>query len=92
MDRVHLHMQCSVQHAASMSQMLTLELLQNWGISGFMKHIDKVEKFYRHRRDLIQVERYLFLCLARPSQDVFLLPHIPCTELQGGSILLVMLL
>ena len=31
-----------------------MELLSQWGISGFMEHVAKVEEFYRGRRDRMQ--------------------------------------
>lgn len=50
-DRINLHMQASVLHATSLSQVMASELLNKWGIDGFMSHVGKVEKFYKHRRD-----------------------------------------
>ena len=31
-----------------------MELLKQWGHSGFMEHVAKVEDFYRSRRDKMQ--------------------------------------
>ncbi len=35
-------------------QVMVMELLSQWGISGFMDHVAKVEEFYRGRRDRMQ--------------------------------------
>jgi len=32
-------------------QVMVMELLRQWGHSGFMDHVAKVEEFYRGRRD-----------------------------------------
>ena len=50
-ERVVLHMQSSLIHASSMSQVLTNELFNAWGHEGFLSHVEKVEDFYRQRRD-----------------------------------------
>jgi len=50
-ERIVLHMQVSVLHASSLSQVITASLLEQWGQSGFFHHIDNVEKFYKDRRD-----------------------------------------
>jgi kynurenine/2-aminoadipate aminotransferase len=50
-ERIVLHMQVSVLHASSLSQVITTNLLDQWGHEGFFSHIDNVEKFYKHRRD-----------------------------------------
>jgi len=50
-DRVMLHMQVSVLHASSLSQVLVSNLLEQWGEEGFKNHITKVENFYMERRD-----------------------------------------
>ncbi|XP_064617176.1 kynurenine/alpha-aminoadipate aminotransferase, mitochondrial-like [Liolophura sinensis] len=51
-DRIILHMQASVLHCSSLSQVLLLKLLQDWGSEGFDKHVEKVASFYRERRDI----------------------------------------
>lgn len=43
----------SVLHASSLSQVIAYELLERWGIDGFMSHVEKIEDFYRHRRDMM---------------------------------------
>jgi len=50
-DRIVLHMQVSVLHASSLSQVITTNLLDQWGHQGFFNHIDNVEQFYKKRRD-----------------------------------------
>lgn len=50
-DRIVLHMQVSVLHASSLSQVITTNLLEQWGQEGFFNHIDNVENFYKNRRD-----------------------------------------
>lgn len=37
--------------AGSLSQVLVMELLSSWGIEGFLHHVNKIEKFYKGRRD-----------------------------------------
>ena len=41
----------SVLHASSLSQVITTNLLDQWGQEGFFNHIDNVETFYKNRRD-----------------------------------------
>eukprot|EP00092_Neocalanus_flemingeri_P004236 GFUD01004556.1.p1 GENE.GFUD01004556.1~~GFUD01004556.1.p1 ORF type:complete len:438 (-),score=98.23 GFUD01004556.1:51-1364(-) len=50
-ERIVLHMQVSVLHASSLSQVITTNLLEQWGQEGFFNHIDNVENFYKNRRD-----------------------------------------
>ena len=52
-ERINLHMQASVLHASSLSQVIAYELLSQWGIQGFMEHVDYIENFYRRRRDIM---------------------------------------
>ena len=33
---------------------MVMELLEQWGISGFLDHVAKVEEFYKERRDKMQ--------------------------------------
>ncbi|TRY64269.1 hypothetical protein TCAL_03982 [Tigriopus californicus] len=51
MNRIVLHMQSSLIHASSLSQVITNELFKQWGTQGFLDHVHKVEQFYRQRRD-----------------------------------------
>jgi len=50
-ERLVLHMQVSVLHASSLSQVLVSRLIDEWGMDGFKAHIKKVEDFYEGRRD-----------------------------------------
>ncbi|OCT99631.1 uncharacterized protein LOC398787 isoform X1 [Xenopus laevis] len=50
-DRIFVHMQASTLHTSTFSQILILELLNKWGVEGFMEHIEGVIKFYRTQRD-----------------------------------------
>merc|ERR1712037_1013912 len=50
-QRIVLHMQVSVLHASSLSQVVTSSLLNQWGLEGFHSHVSEVEDFYRKRRD-----------------------------------------
>ena len=34
---------------------MVMELLEQWGISGFLDHVAKVEEFYKERRDKMQL-------------------------------------
>jgi len=52
-DRINLHMQASVLHASSLSQVIASELLQRWGLKGFLQHVNAIETFYERRRDLM---------------------------------------
>jgi len=52
-NQIVLHMQVSVLHASSLSQVLVSDLLTQWGSEGFHQHIQKVENFYEKRRDAI---------------------------------------
>jgi DNA-binding transcriptional MocR family regulator len=38
-----------------MFQVMVMELLSQWGITGFMDHVSKVEEFYKDRRDKMQL-------------------------------------
>ncbi|XP_063776703.1 kynurenine/alpha-aminoadipate aminotransferase, mitochondrial isoform X2 [Pseudophryne corroboree] len=50
-DRIILHMQVSTLHTSAFTQVMILQLLQKWGLEGFLKHIDSVIEFYRTQRD-----------------------------------------
>lgn len=60
-DKIVLHLQVSVLHASSLSQVLVLQLLNHWGHDGFMNHIHEIEGFYEKRRDamIAAAERHL---------------------------------
>ena len=48
-----LHMQASVLHTSSLSQVMVSELLDIWGQEGFLEHTEKVQKFYKSRREVM---------------------------------------
>ncbi|XP_076463016.1 kynurenine/alpha-aminoadipate aminotransferase, mitochondrial-like [Babylonia areolata] len=39
--------------AAGLSQMLILALLRHWGHDGFLRHLDSVMEFYKHRVEMV---------------------------------------
>ncbi|XP_052774425.1 kynurenine/alpha-aminoadipate aminotransferase, mitochondrial-like [Mya arenaria] len=51
LDRISLHMQASVMHASSLSQVVLCRILEQWGYEGFDQHVDKVTDFYRQKKD-----------------------------------------
>jgi len=75
-DRIVLHMQVSVLHASSLSQVMTSQLLEQWGHEGFLEHVSKVESFYKARRDklVVAAEKHLTgLCeFSVPGGGMFL--------------------
>jgi len=58
---LNLHAQASYLHTSGLSQTVLLNLLQRWGIEGFIGHTDKVSAFYLQRRDVFQaaLEKHL---------------------------------
>jgi len=54
-ERIMLHMQVSVLHASSLSQVLVSNLLEQWGSEGFQNQIKRVEDFYEGRRNTMVV-------------------------------------
>lgn len=51
-DRITLHMQCSVLHTSGLSQAVAYALVSQWGAEGWARHIQLVQNFYRQRRDV----------------------------------------
>lgn len=51
-DRVNLHMQCSVMHASGLSKVFLIKLFEHWGHDGFLEHAEKTAAFYEMKRDL----------------------------------------
>jgi len=47
-DKIVLHMQVSVLHASSLSQILVNSLLREWGVQGFLNHCQAVEVWQKH--------------------------------------------
>ncbi|XP_069797445.1 kynurenine/alpha-aminoadipate aminotransferase, mitochondrial [Narcine bancroftii] len=60
-SRVILHIQASTMHASTFTQLMVFNLLQQWGQSGFLEHVDRVIDFYRKQKDAMQLsaERWL---------------------------------
>ncbi|KAJ1540169.1 hypothetical protein HK096_011425, partial [Nowakowskiella sp. JEL0078] len=50
-ERISLHGQVTTLHPSGLSQIVVLELLNHWGLNGFMKHCDEVAAFYKSKRD-----------------------------------------
>ncbi|XP_068131337.1 kynurenine/alpha-aminoadipate aminotransferase, mitochondrial-like [Hyperolius riggenbachi] len=50
-DRVILHIQASTFHTSTFTQVMLFQLLQKWGMKGFLEHIDRVVNFYKMQRD-----------------------------------------
>ncbi|KAL6440435.1 hypothetical protein ACFW04_003156 [Cataglyphis niger] len=55
------HMDNSLVHASSLSQMLLYKLFESWEPQKFEKHFKDIQKFYRERRDIMlaMVEKHL---------------------------------
>uniref|UniRef100_UPI00398E7823 kynurenine/alpha-aminoadipate aminotransferase, mitochondrial isoform X2 n=1 Tax=Pristiophorus japonicus TaxID=55135 RepID=UPI00398E7823 len=60
-DRIVLHIQASTMHTSTFTQLMVVQLLQQWGQNGFLDHVDRVVEFYRKQRDAMQAsaERWL---------------------------------
>ncbi|XP_045158771.2 kynurenine/alpha-aminoadipate aminotransferase, mitochondrial-like [Mercenaria mercenaria] len=52
LDRIALHMQASVMHASCLSQMVLLQILNEWGYEGFDQHVEIVTEFYRQKKNI----------------------------------------
>jgi len=50
-ERLNLHGQISFLHASGLSQVVLLEILENMGYDGFLKHTDYVSGFYKKRME-----------------------------------------
>nr|XP_022329260.1 kynurenine/alpha-aminoadipate aminotransferase, mitochondrial-like isoform X3 [Crassostrea virginica] len=61
LERLELHMQCSVMHASGLSQMALYKVLEDWGIEGFLKHAETTAELYKTKRDqcLAIMEKHL---------------------------------
>lgn len=49
--RIMLHMQVSLLQTSYLSQVVVSELLEKWGMEGFLQHTKKVQNFYASQRD-----------------------------------------
>ncbi|XP_039179087.1 kynurenine/alpha-aminoadipate aminotransferase, mitochondrial isoform X2 [Crotalus tigris] len=52
-DRVILHIQVSTMHTSTFTQIMIAQLLQQWGLKGFLDHVESVVDFYKKRRDVM---------------------------------------
>lgn len=61
LERLELHMQCSVMHCSGVSQMMLYKVLEDWGIDGFLKHAENTAELYKRKRDqcLAAMEKHL---------------------------------
>ncbi|XP_048758464.1 kynurenine/alpha-aminoadipate aminotransferase, mitochondrial-like isoform X1 [Ostrea edulis] len=61
LERLELHMQCSVMHASGIAQMILFKVLENWGLDGFLRHAENTAEFYKTKRDqcLAAMEKHL---------------------------------
>jgi len=48
-ERLNLHMQVSVLHCSSLSQVIISALLNSWGFDGFIAHVHSVRGFYQRQ-------------------------------------------
>uniref|UniRef100_UPI00358EF8C8 kynurenine/alpha-aminoadipate aminotransferase, mitochondrial n=1 Tax=Myxine glutinosa TaxID=7769 RepID=UPI00358EF8C8 len=58
---VILHVQVSTMHCNMLSQVLVLQLLQIWGLEGFLEYTNKVSDFYQGQRDLMMESAHRWL-------------------------------
>lgn len=52
-ERILCIQQSSVVHCSTLSQILALNLFEQWGIEGFEKHITSIQQFYKSQRDAV---------------------------------------
>lgn len=52
-ERIVLHTQVTSLHACTLSQLMILQLLHQWGEEGFLAHVDRTIDFYKNQRDSI---------------------------------------
>ncbi|XP_053559803.1 kynurenine/alpha-aminoadipate aminotransferase, mitochondrial isoform X2 [Bombina bombina] len=75
-DRIILHMQASTLHTSTFTQIMISQLLNKWGIEGFLKHVESVIEFYRKQCDamILSAEKWLTGLAEwhRPSAGMFL--------------------
>lgn len=50
---VEAHSMCNVVQASTVTQILILKVLREWGIEGFFKHASGAASFYKRRRDVM---------------------------------------
>lgn len=54
LNKIEAHSMTNVVQASSLSQIVALRLLKEWGIGGFLKHAEHAAAFYKRRRDVMQ--------------------------------------
>ncbi|KAJ3522241.1 hypothetical protein NMY22_g11975 [Coprinellus aureogranulatus] len=61
LDKIEAHSMTNVVQPSSLSQIVALKLLKEWGIEGFLKHAEHAANFYKRRRDVMQacLEKHL---------------------------------
>lgn len=52
LDRMNMHTMVTNLQPAGVTQLMAYELLNRWGVDGFMQHVDKVSAFYKEKRDM----------------------------------------
>ncbi|ORX53549.1 PLP-dependent transferase [Hesseltinella vesiculosa] len=60
-ERMNMHTMSTNLQPAGVSQLLAFEVLNRWGIQGFMDHVLQVSAFYKEKRDLFvaSLDKYL---------------------------------
>ncbi|KAK4884051.1 hypothetical protein RN001_000322 [Aquatica leii] len=60
-QNMELHIQSSYLHSSTLSQVLTYNLLNNWGFEKLLSHFESVRNYYKARRDvtLAAMDRHL---------------------------------
>ncbi|KAK2183051.1 hypothetical protein NP493_325g01000 [Ridgeia piscesae] len=51
-EKLQFHIMSSIFHASSLSQVLVSELVQQWGVDGYLKNARSICTFYQSQRDL----------------------------------------
>ncbi|KAF6755774.1 TdiD protein [Ephemerocybe angulata] len=50
---IEAHSMTNIVQASSISQILAIKVLREWGIDGFLKHVQNAANFYKRRRDVM---------------------------------------
>ncbi|KYN13936.1 Kynurenine/alpha-aminoadipate aminotransferase, mitochondrial [Trachymyrmex cornetzi] len=60
-NRLVIHITCSIIHPSFLSQMFLYKLFENWGQQEFEQHFKEIQKFYQERRDIMltMIEKHL---------------------------------
>ncbi|XP_076259720.1 kynurenine/alpha-aminoadipate aminotransferase, mitochondrial [Rhynchophorus ferrugineus] len=60
-QNIELHIQSSILHPSTLSQVIFDNLLATWGFNGLLSHFDEVRRYYQARRDftIASMERHL---------------------------------